>query len=241
MTELAKRLERLFLKLDHTALLAEQMLADALFAVESGKDEDADALVQSDLSIDAREVETERECIRLLALYQPAAIDLRRICFVVKANSDLERIADYCVKIAKRGRKMKQASIAMKSFPAFYKLAEQVAATYRQTIRLFTLRGDSESAESECGMEIARSIIAADVETDVLFREFFEQTLVVEEQFRGRLKVWYDLTSLGRALERISDLCTNIVEDAIFMFSGEIVRHNFAGTPDSEASGIIDG
>ena len=102
MSELIKRLERLFLKLDHTALLVEQALADALFAVESGNDEDVETLIQSDVSIDTREVETERECIRLLALYQPAAIDLRRICFVVKANSDLERIADYCVKIAKR-------------------------------------------------------------------------------------------------------------------------------------------
>ena len=241
MTELIKRLERLFLKLDHTALLVEQTLADALFAVESGKEEDTEALIQSDVTIDSREVETERECIRLLALYQPAAIDLRRICFVVKANSDLERIADYCVKIAKRGRKVKKESISMKSFPAFYKLAEQVAATYRQTIRLFTLRGDGESVETELSMETARSIIAADVETDVLFREFLEQTLAVEETFHGRLKVWYELISLGRSLERIGDLCTNIAEDAIFMFSGEIVRHDFADLADSaESPSIID-
>jgi phosphate transport system protein len=240
MTELIKRLERLFLKLDHTALLVEQMLADAMFAVESGKDEDTETLIQSDVSIDSREVETERECIRLLALYQPAAIDLRRICFVVKANSDLERIGDYCVKMAKRGRKMKQANIVMKPFPAFYKLAEQVAATYRQTIKLFTLRSEHESSEDDPGMEIAHAIIAADSETDVLFREFLEQTLAGEEMFHGRLKTWYELVSLGRSLERIGDLCTNIAEDAIFMFSGEIVRHNLAGIP-AEDSAIIDG
>ena len=229
MTELVKRLENLFLKLDHTALLAEQMLADALFAVESGKDEDTEALIQSNDVIDAREVETEQNCIRLLALYQPAAIDLRRICFVVKVNSDLERIADYCVKIAKRGRIMKQENISMRTFPAFYKLVEQVSATYRQTIRLFTLRDNSEDAESEPGMQTARSIITADAETDVLFHEFLDQTLVVEETFHGRLQVWHELTALGRALERIGDLCTSIAEDAIFMFTGEIVRHNLAG------------
>ena len=227
MTQLAKRLERLFLKLDHTALLVEQMLADALFTLESNKDEDVENLIQSDVVIDSREVETERECIRLLALYQPAAIDLRRISFVVKANSDLERIADYCVKMAKRGRKMKNEGIGMKSFPAFYKLAEQVGATYRQTIRLFTLHSDNESADtSESSMETAKHIIAADGETDTLFREFLEQTLAIEETFHGRLKVWYDLTALGRSLERIGDLCTNIAEDAIFMFTGEIVRHS---------------
>jgi phosphate transport system protein len=244
MTELTKRLERLFLKLDHTALLVEQMLVDALFSLESGKEDDVEAVIQSDVAIDLREVETERECIRLLALYQPAAIDLRRICFVVKANSDLERIADYCVKIAKRGRKMMKETISMKSFPVFYKLAEQISTTYRQTIRLFTLRSEGESAEL---LETAQAIIAADHETNVLFREFLDQTLAVGEMFHGRLKVWYDLTALGRSLERIGDLCTNIAEDAIFMFSGEIVRHHLAndphlaGTPASENSALIDG
>lgn len=237
MTELTRRLERLFLKLDHTALLAEQMLVDALFSLENGKEEDVEAVIQSDVAIDLREVETERECIRLLALYQPAAIDLRRVCFVVKANSDLERIADYCVKIAKRGQKMNKETISLKSFPAFYKLAEQISITYRQTIRLFAMRCDEESAEL---VGIAQAIIAADGETNGLFREFLEQTLSVEDMFHGRLKIWYDLTALGRSLERIGDLCTNIAEDAIFMFSGEIIRHHVAAPPE-ETSGIIDG
>ena len=134
---------------------------------------------------------------------------------------------------------MKSADISMKSFPAFYKLAEQVAATYRQTIRLFTLRNEGESTEDDPGMEIARSIVAADVETDVLFREFLDQTLANEEMFHGRLKVWYELASLGRSLERIGDLCTNIAEDAIFMFSGEIVRHDLAGTA-ADTSSILN-
>ena len=246
MTELTQRLERLFSKLDHTALLVEQMWADAFFSLESGKEEDVENLVQSDAAIDSREVETERECIRLLALYQPAAIDLRRICFVVKANSDLERIGDYCVKIAKRGRKLMKESVSIKSFPAFYKLAEQVGVTYRQTIHLFALLGESNYAEhSESEMKIAKSIILADRETDVLFREFFEQTLAVEGMFHGRLNVWYDLVSLGRSLERIGDLCTSIAEDIIFMFSGEIVRHVFADTSftdpqKTEPSVLID-
>lgn len=229
MPEIAKRLERLFLKLDHSALLVEQSLADALQAVESGNEDDAKLVVRSDVTIDRREVETERECIRMLALYQPAAIDLRRICFVVKANSDLERIADYCVKMAKRGCRTKTANIAMTAFPAFFKLAEQVAGTFRRTMRLFSLRDENDEADKQ--LETAQSVIASDDVTDELFREFLDQTLAVEEMFHGRLNVWYELMSLGRSLERIGDLCTNIAEDAIFMFSGEIVRHHFADTP----------
>ena len=244
MSELTKRLERLFSKLDHTALLVEQMLADALFTLESGKDEDIETLIQSDAAIDSREIETERECIRLLALYQPAAIDLRRICFVVKANSDLERIADYCVKIVKRGRRLSRKAITIQSFPAFFELAEQVGATYRKTIRLFTLYSEKETVEhAESSLETARAIIAADGETDVLFREFFEQTLAVEQTFHNQLKVWYDLVALGRALERIGDLCTNIAEDAVFMFSGEIIRHHVPNAPSEvpDSVMIIDG
>jgi phosphate transport system protein len=233
MPELVKRLERLFLKLDHTALLVEQSLADALQAVESGNEEDTEMVIHADDAIDRREVETERECIRMLALFQPTAIDLRRICFVVKANSDLERIADYCVKIAKRGRRMKKENIALTAFPAFFKLAEQIAETFRQTMRLFSLRNDDD--EMSNATEAARAVVAADGETDILFREFLDQTLGAEEMFHGRLKVWYDLTALGRSLERIGDLCTNIAEDAIFMFSGEIVRHYFDDSSLSSA------
>jgi len=240
MTELIKRLERLFLKLDHTALLVEQSLADAMVAVESGKDEDTEIVIHADEAIDRREVETERECIRMLALFQPTAIDLRRICFVVKANSDLERIADYCVKIAKRGRRMKKEGVSLTAFPAFFKLAEQVGDTFRHTMRLFSLHSENEGSEAgvECNVAAARSVIASDNAADELFREFLDQTLAAEEMFHGRLKVWYDLTALGRSLERIGDLCANIAEDAIFMFSGEIIRHHLAGT--SEDSSDID-
>jgi len=239
MAELAKRLERLFLKLDHTALLVEQTLADALFAVENGNDEDAEVVIHSDKTIDRREVETERECIRLLALYQPAAVVLRRICFVVKANSDLERIADYCVKIAKRSRRLKREGIAMTTFPAFYTLAEEVGETLRQTIKLFTLRQEEDqrdmTADGISGMDTAYAIIAKDKEVlDVVFREYLEQAIQAEAMFHGRLKTWYELCAQGRSLERIGDLCANIAQDAVFMISGEIIRHGGAAPEDSE-------
>jgi phosphate uptake regulator len=100
---------------------------------------------------------------------------------------------------------------------------------------LFTLRSENESADL---MEAAQSIITADSETNMLFREFLEQTIAVEEMFHGRLRVWYDLTALGRSLERIGDLCTNIAKDAIFMFSGEIVRHDLANLGEYS---VVDG
>ncbi len=234
MSELLKRLDRLFLKLDHTALLVEQSLVDAVDAVESGNLELAETVVQTDDEIDRREVETERECIRLLALYQPAAIDLRRICFVIKVNNDLERMADFCVNIAKACKTMKQEGIELDSFPGFRKLANQVEDAFRQTIRLFAPQRERVSS-SDAGiagdLALARSIIAADVEViDVSFRAYLSEVLSEEGMFRGKMNALYQLTSLGRALERFGDRCTNIAEDVIFMLSGEIVRHGEVGS-----------
>jgi len=231
MSELAKRLDRLFLKLDHTALLVEQILADALYAVTTGNEEDAKMVVNSDETIDRREVEIERECIRLLALYQPAAIDLRRICFVIKANNDLERIADLCVNLAKMSMILVREHIDVRTFPAFEKLAGEVSDAYHQTIRLISpprpdANDPSQDTIAPYDLELAWSIIKHDVEQiDVTFRGYLDEVFSAEGLFQGKLNAMYALTTMARALERIGDLCTNIAEDAVFLITGEIVRH----------------
>jgi phosphate transport system protein len=238
MSELAKRLDRLFLKLDHMALLVEQILADALYAVTTGNEEDAKMVVDSDETIDRREVEIERECIRLLALYQPAAIDLRRICFVIKANNDLERIADLCVNLAKMSMILVREHIDVRTFPAFEKLAAEVSDAYHQTIRLMVPpaqqssppRNDANDPPQDTlaphDLELAWSIIKRDTEQiDVTFREYLDEVFSAEGMFQGKLNAMYALTTMGRALERLGDQCTNIAEDAIFLITGEIVRH----------------
>ncbi len=221
MPEFLQRLDRLFLKLDHTALLVEQSLADVLYALEHGTAEDAEIVIRADDVIDAREVETERECVRLLALFQPAAIDLRRICFVIKVNNDLERMADFCVNMAKSCIVLKEEGVSITTFSRFQKLAQQVSEALRKTIRLF-----SPQRENGNLIESAKAIIEADEQViDVTFREFLEEVFSEENTYYGRMNVLAELTSLGRALERIGDHCTNIAEDAVFMLSGEIIRH----------------
>jgi len=238
MSELAKRLDRLFLKLDQMALLVEQVLSDALYAVTTGNEEDTKMVVDSDEIIDRREVEIERECIRLLALYQPAAIDLRRICFVIKANNDLERIADLCVNLAKMSMILVKEHIDVRTFPTFEKLAGEVSDAYHQTMRLMVPPAQQSSPQrNNAGdppqdaiaphdLELARSIIQRDTEQiDVTFREFLDEVFSAEGMFQHKLNSLYALTTMGRAFERLGDLCTNIAEDAIFLVTGEIVRH----------------
>ncbi|MDR1926002.1 MAG: phosphate signaling complex protein PhoU [Planctomycetaceae bacterium] len=218
MSELPKRLERLFLKLDRAALAVEQHLSDLLFAIYGGNLADVESIIAADEEIDQREVEIERECIRLLALYQPAASDLRKICFAIKVNNDLERISDNCVSSAKMMRILIDDKISMNRFPKFRVLADSVVEAFRQTIRLI-------STDQE--IQLAISIIKNDRSVvDKAYRDFLQSVFVEVEQFNNHVDAVYALTSIGRALERIGDLCTNIAEDTMFMLTGEIVRHS---------------
>jgi phosphate transport system protein len=218
VSELPKRLERLFLKLDRAALAVEQQLADMLFAINSNSLPDAEAIIAGDEAIDRREVEIERECIRLLALYQPAAGDLRKICFAIKVNNDLERIADNCVSSAKMMSILVEDHISITKFPTFRTLSDLVVDAVQQTIRLIL---------TDQNVELAVSIIKNDrLVVDKAYRDFLQSVFVEGERLHGQINAVYALTSIGRALERIGDLCTNIAEDTVFLLTGEIVRHN---------------
>jgi phosphate transport system protein len=217
MSELPKRLERLFLKLDRAALAVEQHLADMLFAVNGDNMTEAENIIVGDEEIDRREVEIERECIRLLALYQPTASDLRKICFAVKVNNDLERIADNCVSSAKMMSILNEDRISINQFPTFRILADSVTDAVHQTIQLI-------STNQEIAPAI--SIIKNDrLVVDKAYRDFLQSVFAKGDRLHGHVDAVYALTSIGRALERIGDLCANIAEDTVFLLTGEIVRH----------------
>jgi phosphate transport system protein len=218
MSELPKRLERLFLKLDRAALAVEQHLSDLLFAIYSDNLSESELIISADEEIDRCEVEIERECIRLLALYQPTAGDLRKICFAIKVNNDLERIADNCVSSAKMMRILVEDKISVNRFPLFRVLADLVVEALHQTIRLIS---------TSCEEEFAISIIKNDrLVVDKAYRDYLQSIFAEAAQFHNHVNAVYALTSIGRALERIGDLCSNIAEDTVFMQTGEIVRHS---------------
>jgi phosphate transport system protein len=218
MSELPKRLERLFLKLDRAALAVEQHLSDLLFAIDRDNLSESELIISADEEIDRCEVEIERECIRLLALYQPTAGDLRKICFAIKVNNDLERISDNCVSSAKMMRILVEDKISVKRFPLFRVLADLVVNALHQTIRLIS---------TNCDEEFAVSIIKNDrLVVDEAYRNYLQSIFAEADQFHNHVNAVYALTSIGRALERIGDLCSNIAEDTVFMQTGEIVRHS---------------
>ncbi len=224
MTELPKQLDRLFVKLDRAALSVEQCLSDLLFVIYGQNFEDAQAIIDDDETIDRREVEIERECIRLLALYQPAASDLRKICFAIKVNSDLERIADNCVSSARMLQTLIEENISVNKFPTFRVLADLVVDALHRTIQLISTDQD---------VKAATDIVFNDNQTiDPAYKDFLHEVFAGKVIFGDKVNAFYALTSIGRALERMGDLCANIAEDVVFLLTGEIVRHSLGNGDD---------
>ncbi len=225
MSELKNRLERLSLRLDHMGMRVEQALIDALAAVENSDIEAGQTAYDSDEVIDREEVEIEQECIRLLALYQPAAIDLRTICTIIKVNNDLERIADLAAGFGRKVRYVIEANLALESLEEFVQLKQDTLEILGRTTRILNV-SDTENA---------RRIIEFDARVDEDYKRLLE--IVLDSRRSGIQGSEGILTTinLAKGLERIGDLCTNIAEDIIFLRTGDIVRHT--GAFDEEEAG----
>lgn len=215
MSELQSRLNTLMLRLDHMGMRVEQALVDALRALHK-RDEPAGAAVdRNDPQIDREEVEIEQECIRLLALYQPAAVDLRTLCTIIKVNSDLERIADLAAGMGRRVKHLLADDIFLEEYEEFEHLAQATVDILGRTIRML----------SGTDVETARKVIQADDLIDKGYKHVVQAVLKHEDRRIGGAGAVMTVINLAKALERIGDHCTNIAEDIIFLRTGDIVRH----------------
>jgi phosphate transport system protein len=203
------------LRLDRMGMRCQQAVLDAIAAAEE-RDADAGSLVdEQDAEIDREEVDIEQECIRLLALYQPAAVDLRTICFAIKVNNDLERIADKAASIGRRVKHVAAERIDLAQYPGWTDLVREVTDRLDKTLRAIATRN----------LDAARAVIASDPNVDAAYGRFVRTALTKERSDPAGVDVVLTLTLLARALERIGDLCTNIAEDVVFLCTGDIVRH----------------
>ena len=194
--------------------LVEENVQKAVWAISQRNSDAAREVIKSDTIVDQMEIDIEEDCLKILALHQPVAIDLRFIVAVLKINNDLERIGDIAVNIARRA--------------VYLSLQERVDIP----VDLAGLAGKAramlrQSLDSLVGMdpELARDVCAADDEVDEMNRQLQKQ---VEEQIRAlpeRVDYLTQLLRVSRHLERIADHATNIAEDVIYMTVGEIVRH----------------
>lgn len=225
MAGLEERLEKLTLRLDHLGMRVEQAFTDAWRAVERGDVEAGNKVDADDAIIDREEIEIEQECIRLLALYQPAAIDLRTICTIIKTNNDLERIADLAASMGRRVRHVVGVGLTVAEYPRLLSLKQDTSEVLGLTIRLLSHRN----------AKVAHTVIENDQRIDDAYSDLVQSVLRAEDQHVGGAEVAMTLINLAKAFERIGDLCTNIAEDLIFLATGDIVRHPHAfGGPDDD-------
>jgi phosphate transport system protein len=174
----------------------------------------AQEVIEADKQVDQREVTIEEECLKMLALHQPVAIDLRRIAAVLKINHDLERIGDLAVNIVQRADCLhRRPDFRM---PAkLERMARLATSMVRGTLNAFV---DSD-------VDGAREICLSDDEVDTINREIIEELIALMKQQPAMVEPAMHCFSATRHLERIADHATNIAEDVIYLVQGEIVRH----------------
>ncbi|HKK02236.1 MAG TPA: phosphate signaling complex protein PhoU [Desulfuromonadales bacterium] len=174
----------------------------------------AQKVIGNDEQVDEMEVDLEEECLKILALYQPVAIDLRFLISVLKINNDLERIADLAVNVAERT----VALAAEARIPAPFDFA---AMARKVEIML------EKSLDSLVNMDsrLALQVCKLDDEVDEIHKKTYQLVKDQIIQSPERIDGLVHYLSVSRHLERIADLATNIAEDVLYMIQGEIVRH----------------
>jgi phosphate transport system protein len=171
-------------------------------------------VIRGDIEIDNNEIQMEEECLKLLALYQPVAGDLRFIVAVLKINTDLERIGDHAKNIAETAIRL-SASPAIDMPESMHSIYKQARLMLRKTLLAFV----------EADRGLAEKVLEMDDEVDSMCSaELHHQIELIKkhpEDAGQRLM----LLSVCRQLERIGDHASNIAEDVIYLLSGDIIRH----------------
>jgi phosphate transport system protein len=174
----------------------------------------ANEIVRSDFEVDEREVEIEEECLKIMALHQPVAIDLRFLVAVIKINNDLERIADEAVNIAQRIQTM-----AKYQQPRFAFDYEPMAAQVEKMLQL------SLDALVNMDVDTAFRVVTMDDEVDGTHRRAYQLIRDEMAHHPDQMPFLINFYLISRHLERIGDHATNIAEEVIYLIEGEIVRH----------------
>ena len=214
---LQTELDNLKKELLHIASMVENATEKALVALIERRGELAQADIDEDDLMNDKEVRIEEECLKILALYQPVANDLRFVITVLKVNNDIERVGDLAVNIAERAcylssREMLDVTID---------LPEMVSDVMEM------LRG-SLDALTQKDTGLARRIIAMDDKVDEANRNVYTILQQLMQKNPGTIKRALHLLSTSRHLERIADMATNICEDVVYMVEGEVIRHQAA-------------
>ncbi|TWU23606.1 phosphate signaling complex protein PhoU [Bythopirellula polymerisocia] len=194
--------------------IVEGMILRASRAIAETHSGFLEKLLADEDQVNRGEVRIEEECLKILALHQPVAVDLRRVATVLKINADLERIADLAVNLGERAQGLVQ--FASFHFPG--RLEEMVDIST-------SMVRDSLDAFVRLDVDLAREVRLRDDQVDDLNREVIDDLQEMVRSNTGDIEPALFYFSASRHVERIADHATNIAEDVIYLVDGEIARH----------------
>lgn len=200
--------------------MVEDNLRQAIQAVHERDAEGAAQVLETEEEIDHHEVEVEEECLKILALHQPVAGDLRLIITILKINHDLERIGDHAANIAERADLLSNKTEVQGAAVDLPRMGHLAQDMLRQCLDAF----------AHLDHEKARAVWMADAEVDETNRRAYDALVAAAEERPKDIKVLLSHLTTARQLERVADHATNIAKSVIYMAEGEIVRHRFRET-----------
>jgi len=194
--------------------LVEDQIAQATRALTERDEILARATVDRDHAVNRLDVEIDDLCIKLLALHQPAARDLRLITTALKITTDLERIGDLATSIAERAIEL-AADLPIKPYIDIPRMAEVARDMVHRSLDAFV--GEN--------VELALSVCASDDAIDRLHEQLFRELLSFMVENPQTISRAMRLLFVSKSLERVGDHATNIAEMVIFMVKGRSIRH----------------
>lgn len=196
--------------------MVEVAINDAIVALKNRRIDLAEKVIEREDEINEKEVQIEEECLKILALHQPVAADLRFIVVTLKVNNDLERMGDFALNIAERSLFLSTQD-PIPTMPEFFEVVpETVRTMVRKTL----------DALVKMDMDLAREVMAMDDTVDDINRRMYSQLQQLMEKDSSTIERSIQVLSTSRYMERIADLATNIAEDVVFMVEGKVVRHH---------------
>jgi phosphate transport system protein len=193
---------------------AESMVVLAVAALQERDAAKAETVIARDADLDDAELEIDELAVRLLALQQPMARDLRLITIAMKISTDLERVGDHAVNVAEMVRYLVQAP-PFPVVPEIEEMSRQATAMLRDALDAF-IRADAAGA---------RAVLARDDRVDDLHESNFRILLTHMMEDPRKITAGMDLLLVSGNLERIADLATNIAEEVVFLVEGRTIKH----------------
>lgn len=206
-------------KLMHLSTVVEERVRTAASVITTRDEETIQNLILTDYEVDEMEVEIEEDCLKILALHQPVASDLRFIITVIKINNEIERIADMAVSIAIRVQTISECvddcSTEDENWIYDYsEMSEKVITMLRMSLDALVNRDT----------ELARKVFLLDDDVDNILKDSYDRVREMIRKSPEHPGCLINVYLLARHLERIGDRATNIAEEVIHLVEGTIVR-----------------